>query len=464
MTYGKKIAGIIVVVLILVMCGPISKSRAVSVSRYYLYVDNQPFEVTREQYEETRIRLSDEEHLVEYLRLILGNRLPGAFSRVSGRVITTSENEDSSDSGDSVTENNRQISDFLIRNGVLVRYRGQAEQVTIPDGVTQISSLAFYKTSNVRSVVIPDSVKKVEKCAFLQCPELRYVVFSKETTQLMSNMIHTCLKLTNIVAPKGSKAYEYGEKNDIPVTNSVTARCNCSHTYLLTGDKEKNVVFNTIYDVKWKSNNNKVVSVSKNGTIKAKKKGNATITAACNGRKYTYKVTVYAKSMNKRVNQIIKSCIKKKMSNYSKVKAVHNWLIRNVKYDYYRLQTNTIPKVSHTAEGALIKKLAVCDGYAHAFQMIMNRLRIPCKFVVGRSQGVGHGWNMVKISGKWYHVDVTFDDPIVNNSNDNTKPRYTYFLKSSAAMSKSHSWKKSRYPKCRSKKYEKNVALTNINR
>ena len=86
--------------------------------------------------------------------------------------------------------------------------------------------------------------------------------------------------------------------------------------------------------------------------------------------------------------------------------------------------------------------------------MVMRKLRIPCRFVVGSSDGVGHGWNMVKLNNKWYHVDVTYDDPIINGSNKNKTPRYTYFLKSSSVMKKTHKWVKSKYPKCTSKKYD----------
>lgn len=454
----RKIGGVLAIVVVLLCStiatdvGPITKSRAALVVRYFLYVDNDTFEVTKEQYEQTRIRQNDEQALVQYLREILGERLPSSFSTVSGRVVTTTDT--SMPSNNSLHEGNTEQSDFVINDGVLIRYQGQAEQVVIPDGVVSISSLAFYNNAKVKTVTIPASVKKIDKYAFFRCTELRYVVFSMENTELAENIIYECDKLTNIVAPKESKAYEYAGKNDLLVTTSSTPQCSVAHTYLLIGDKEKNVVLNNIHSVKWKSSKSKIVTVSKGGTIKAKRKGNATITATANGKKYTYKVTVYDKSVTKRVNQVIKSCIKKNMSNYDKVKAVHNWMIRNVKYDYYRLQTGTIPKISHKAEGALMKKIAVCDGYAHAFQMIMNKLKIPCKFVVGRSQGVGHAWNMVKLAGKWYHVDVTFDDPIVNKSNTNTTPRYNYFLKSSATMSKSHIWKKAKYPKCTSKKYE----------
>ena len=113
-----------------------------------------------------------------------------------------------------------------------------------------------------------------------------------------------------------------------------------------------------------------------------------------------------------------------------------------------------VPSVSHTAKGALLKKVAVCDGYSHAFQMVMRKLKIPCRFVTGSSGSVGHAWNMVKLSGKWYHIDVTFDDPIINGTNTNKKPYYRYFLKSSSVMKKTHHFTASKYPKCNSKKYD----------
>ena len=154
--------------------------------------------------------------------------------------------------------------------------------------------------------------------------------------------------------------------------------------------------------------------------------GKAKITARFGKKKYTLTVQVQTKSEDKRVDQVIKTVIKKGMSTRDKVKAVHNWLIRNVKYDYDNYLRGTVPKVSHTSKGALVRGLAVCDGYSKAFMKIMRKLKIPCRMLAGVSEGGGHAWNLVKVGGKWLHVDVTFDDPIVNGKNTNTRPRYTY--------------------------------------
>ena len=50
--------------------------------------------------------------------------------------------------------------------------------------------------------------------------------------------------------------------------------------------------------------------------------------------------------------------------------------------------------------------------------------------VVGTGDGGGHGWNYTQIDGKWYGVDVTWDDqnPAI----------YKYFLANKATMDEAH--------------------------
>ena len=430
-------------------------AEAATVKRYYIYINDKQYELTSEQYSQVCALRNNDEELLNYLQRGLGIVLPEGTFTLHGSVVTSSDGTDISYADNYNTEDAmQQDGDFVVRNGVLYSYQGTATQVTIPNTVTSISSLAFYNNTTVKKIIVPSSVISISKYAFYNCSALKFIVFDKNNKTLTEPIITKCSKMTNIVAPKGSAAYLYAEKHDITVTTSTTPKFANKTRYLIVGDSEKNALLNNISGITWKSSKKSVVSVTSSGKIKAKKSGKATITATANSKKYTYKVVIYKKTITNRVKQVTKSCIKSGMSKYNKVKAVHNWLIRNVKYDYYRLQTQSIPQVSHTAKGALLKKIAVCDGYAHAYKMIMDKLKIPCKFVVGSSDGIGHAWNMVKLSGKWYHVDVTFDDPIINGSNTNTTTYYNYFLKCSSTMSKSHSWKKSKYPKCTSKKYE----------
>ncbi len=97
------------------------------------------------------------------------------------------------------------------------------------------------------------------------------------------------------------------------------------------------------------------------------------------------------------------------MEDYEKALVIHDWLAVRCEYDQERFLSGTVPAESHTIYGPFINKVAVCDGYAKAYQYILEKLGIPCSLVT--SEEMGHAWNMVEIDGQHYHVDVTWDDP-----------------------------------------------------
>ena len=63
-----------------------------------------------------------------------------------------------------------------------------------------------------------------------------------------------------------------------------------------------------------------------------------------------------------------------------------------------------------TAYGALVKGSAVCEGYAHAICLLMNKFGIPSYYANGYGEDAPHMWNTVKIGDNWYHLDATWDD------------------------------------------------------
>lgn len=350
--------------------------------------------------------------------------------------------------GDTATD-----ADFGISGGRLNSYHGHAAEVRIPSTVKTIGSMAFSSNMELRAVTIPSTVKRVESGAFYNCPYLRYIHFEGNTA-VKKYAVYNCVRFTNISAKKGKKPYKFAVKYKIPVAVTTKRKLAVAQTVLLAGDKEDNFIYNNYQPVRWNSSRKDVASVSANGVIKGVKAGKAKVTATIGGETFACQVTILNRTSKNRVKQVCQSIIKKKMSRYQKIKAVHDWLVVHVKYDYDGYLRGYVPMVCHSARGALLNGLAVCDGYAHAFRMFMRHLKIPCRFVVGRSGKVGHAWNLVKLKGKWYHVDVTFDDPIVNESNENTKPYYHYFLKSTKKMRRSHVWKTGKYPKCTSTKYD----------
>ena len=111
-------------------------------------------------------------------------------------------------------------------------------------------------------------------------------------------------------------------------------------------------------------------------------------------------------------------------SHYDKVLTIHDHLVSTIAY--------TDGENAHNIYGALVEGKCVCEGYARAFQYICALYGIDAICVSGSginsSGSEAHMWNMVLMNdGKWYDLDVTWDDPLVNGS-DSGKVYYDYFL------------------------------------
>jgi transglutaminase-like putative cysteine protease len=123
-----------------------------------------------------------------------------------------------------------------------------------------------------------------------------------------------------------------------------------------------------------------------------------------------------------------------------KVKAVHDWMVKNIQYDYDNYLANKIPFRSYQVDGAMLYGKAVCEGYAKTFELFMNALGIDCRTVKGEASDEsgwgGHAWNAVKLDGVWYYIDVTWDDPVPDSGN--SVPWYNYYLTTDPTFGGSH--------------------------
>ncbi|MBQ3264664.1 MAG: hypothetical protein IJH07_02700 [Ruminococcus sp.] len=111
------------------------------------------------------------------------------------------------------------------------------------------------------------------------------------------------------------------------------------------------------------------------------------------------------------------------LSEFDREVTVHDYLLEHVAYDD-NVDTinfdNNDPDV-YTVYGALVNQVTVCEGYARAFQMLLNGLGVDCVGVMGQSHDQMHMWNAVRLGGSWYQADVTWDD------REETYARYIYF-------------------------------------
>ena len=93
---------------------------------------------------------------------------------------------------------------------------------------------------------------------------------------------------------------------------------------------------------------------------------------------------------------------------------LHDYLATHAQYD----ETLQI----RDAYTILVKGTGVCQAYTLAYRLLLNRVNITSGTVTSTS--LNHIWNILLIDGNWYHVDVTWDDPIEDRLG---RVRHAYF-------------------------------------
>lgn len=153
------------------------------------------------------------------------------------------------------------------------------------------------------------------------------------------------------------------------------------------------------------------------------------------------------KKIFKKVKQAV-DYSKNGKNRYEKLKLLNDWITKNANYDY------SFAKTSFHIEGPFLYGKAVCQGYTNAFKLCSLVMDIPCENVLGRLKYnplEGHEWNIVKMEdGKWYHIDVTFNDTGSKKKFSNTDIN-DFCLTDKQMRANGHIWYDAK--KCNGKKY-----------
>ncbi len=142
----------------------------------------------------------------------------------------------------------------------------------------------------------------------------------------------------------------------------------------------------------------------------------------------------YIQGIKEEVVELVKG-----FDDYNKILIIHNWLIDNLQYD-----TELDSEHIYDIYGALNHASAVCEGYARAFKYILDGLNIPTVLVSGTATDTegkeeSHMWNYVQVNNRWYAIDLTWDDPIIQGNGELTDElRYQYFMKGSDEFLTNH--------------------------
>lgn len=129
-------------------------------------------------------------------------------------------------------------------------------------------------------------------------------------------------------------------------------------------------------------------------------------------------------SENSQIVSTAKSITKGITSDYDKVVAVHDWVAKNICYDYDGLYGRT-DEVEYIASDVLKSKKSVCQGFADLSAALLRAVNIPTRVVDGYALGIGstsewtddifdnetinHAWNEAYVDGRWIIFDATWD-------------------------------------------------------
>jgi len=141
---------------------------------------------------------------------------------------------------------------------------------------------------------------------------------------------------------------------------------------------------------------------------------------------------------------ILRNVINDSMNDYEKELAIHDYIINNAVYDIENLNNDTLKHSAYSMYGILIEGKAVCTGYAKTMQYFLDKFNIDNQLIFGDANGQSHVWNLVKLNGEYYHVDVTFDDPVSSQENI---LRRNYFNVTDELIKKNHIWNTEEYTK-----------------
>lgn len=150
--------------------------------------------------------------------------------------------------------------------------------------------------------------------------------------------------------------------------------------------------------------------------------------------KITIKVNhIYTKEqidyVNSQIENFIKNNINTSMSDQDKIKAFHDYIANNTRYDQsVKTVEDKLALSSYNAYGLLVNHKAICGGYTDALAIYLNMLGYT-NYRVATNE---HIWNLVNINGTYYHIDLTWDDPVTSNGSDQLL--HDYFLISNATL------------------------------
>ncbi len=114
--------------------------------------------------------------------------------------------------------------------------------------------------------------------------------------------------------------------------------------------------------------------------------------------------------ISQKVDELAKELIIPNDTDVNNIRRVHDYIINNSVYDSGRSDYNITTYHSDIAYGPLFQGYGICGGYTDAMELFLEKMGIK-SYKISSEQ---HVWNAVYVDGKWLHLDLTWDDPVVS--------------------------------------------------
>lgn len=142
----------------------------------------------------------------------------------------------------------------------------------------------------------------------------------------------------------------------------------------------------------------------------------------------------------KEIDRYVQDCMDgmPRGDDYVKVRYLYEYVINHTDYSLDAPENQNICSV-------FLYGQSVCLGYARAFEYLCRQCGVEATLVNGaiRESGYGHAWNLVRINGEWYYVDVTWGDASYTSDGsgkvqDSPGVNYDYLCITTKLIEKTH--------------------------
>lgn len=146
---------------------------------------------------------------------------------------------------------------------------------------------------------------------------------------------------------------------------------------------------------------------------------------------YTTKSPEVIKEMQASIDAVADKLVSEaagKSSTFEKLKVFHDYLVLNSSFKFSDGDQSYNASIYNAFGSGEPQGNIQCNGYAKAMQYLCDKAGIVSMVVTGETpEGASHAWNVVDVDGKWYNLDCTWDDPLMDPANYKNL-RYNFFL------------------------------------